>query len=341
MSHHHGRVIAVPLMLFGLLAGCAQALPIVEHDPSLEFVELGNYRFHDRTVGDKKLPPVVVVHGGPGGDSKYLYPLEGLPRNHHVIFYDQRGTGLSPRVDKQALTLESSLDDLHSIVSHYGGSAQVKLIGHSWGAMLVVGYLGRHPERVSHAVVVEPGILNLVSAVEFVRRFKASQSIWDALPLAKYILLSPLVSNIDGHERFDYVITRLMNRAKPGGPYQREGEAMPADAFARAGYAVFDNMLKPVLNRPESFTQDLTKGVAAYEGKLLMLSSQCSFIGYQYQQALHMPSMPTQTVHMQAMAMGHNLLTLNPAWSVAVADELFSVRPPVMLSYQWALRRAA
>ena len=310
-------------VLFGLFAGCSQVRPTVENDPSLKFVELGNYRFHVQTFGDKQLPPVIVVHGGPGGDSKYLHALQGLSSNHHVIFYDQRGTGLSPRVDKKSLTLQSSLDDLHSIVSHYGGIGQVKLIGHSWGAMLAVGYLSKHPERVSHAVVVEPGILNPVSAVEFVRRFKASQSIWDALPLAKYILLTPLVSNVDGHERFDFVMTRLMNRSKPGGPYQCEGEAMPTDAFERAGYAAFDNMLKPVLNHPESFSQDLTDGVAAYKGKLLMLSSECSFIGYKYQQQFHMPSMPAQTVHVQAVAMGHNMLTLNPAWSVAVVERFF------------------
>jgi proline iminopeptidase len=323
MPYRYGLLIAVPLLLFGLFAGCAQVPPTVENDPSLEFVELGHYRFHVRTFGDKQLPPVIVVHGGPGGDSKYLYPLQGLSKNHHVIFYDQRGTGLSPRVDKKSLTLESSLDDLHSIVSHYGGTGQVKLIGHSWGAMLVVGYLGQHPDRVSHAAVVEPGILNSVSAVEFVRRFKASQSIWDALPLAKYILRTPFVSNVDGHERFDYVMTRLMNRAKPGGPYQCEGEAMPADAFERAGHAAFDNMLKPVLDHPESFSQDLTNGVAAYKGKLLMLSSECSFIGYEYQQQFHLPSMPAQTVHVQAVAMGHNMLTLNPAWSVAVVEKFF------------------
>jgi proline iminopeptidase len=321
MSYRITLVTAASFSVFGLLAGCAWVPPTVEYDPSLEFVELGSYRFHVRTFGDKRLPPVIVVHGGPGGDSKYLYPLRGLAKHHHVIFYDQRGTGLSPRVDKELLTLQSSLEDLHRIVSHYGGGGPVKLIGHSWGAMLVIGYLGKHPERVSHAVAVEPGILNPASAVAFVSRFKASQSIWDALPLLKYILLTPFVQTRDGHERFDYVMTRLMNRSKPGGPYQCAGEAMPANAFERAGYAAFDNMLKPLLKHPEIFAQDLTQGIAAYKGKLLMLSSECSFIGYRYQQELHMSSMPAQTVHVQATAMGHNMLTLNAAWSVAVVDE--------------------
>ena len=33
--------------------------------------------------------------------------------------------------------------------------------------------------------------------------------------------------------------------------------------------------------------------------------------------------MPAQTLHLQAKAMGHNVLTLNPAWSVAVIADFF------------------
>jgi pimeloyl-ACP methyl ester carboxylesterase len=156
--------------------GFAWVTPTVEFDPSLAFVELRGYRFHVRTFGDETRPPLIVVVGGPGGDSKYLAPLQALSKGNYVILYDQRGTGLSPRVKKDTLTLESSLDDLHAIVGHYGARGPVKLIGHSWGTMLVVGYLGRHPERLSHAVVVEPGILNSRAAKEFVQRFKAQVS---------------------------------------------------------------------------------------------------------------------------------------------------------------------
>lgn len=215
---------------------------------------------------------------------------------------------------------------MHNIVCHYAGHGRVKLIGHSWGAMLVVGYLGMHPERVSHAVAVEPGILGPISAKEFVRSLKASQTLWDAVPLMKYILQSLFVSSKDGHERFDYVMTRLMNQAKPGGPYQCEGQSMPPDAFERAGYAAFSTMLKPVLKNPESFTWDLTRNVNKYKGKLLMLSSECSFIGYTFQQKYHIPVLPAQTIHREARAMGHNMLTLNPVWSVSVIGDFFGNR---------------
>jgi proline iminopeptidase len=313
--------MSLPLLAF--FVGCTSVAATVENDASLQFVELQGYKFHVRTFGDKTRPPIVVVHGGPGGDSKYLYPIQDLSKSYYVIYYDQRGTGLSPRVEKETLTLESSLDDLHKIVTHYGAGGPVRLIGHSWGAMLVVAYLGRQPEQVSHAVVVEPGLLNPTSAREFVRRFKASQSLRDALPLLKYILLAAFVSSRDGDERFDYVMTRLMNRAKSGGPYQCVGESMPPNSFERAGYAAFANMLKPVLDHPENFAQDLTNNVAAYPGKLLMVSSECSFIGYEFQQEFHVPSMPVQTVHLEAKAMGHNMLTLNAPWSVSIISNFF------------------
>ena len=43
-----------------------------------------------------------------------------------------------------------------------------------------------------------------------------------------------------------------------------------------------------------------------------------------FQQEFHIPSLPPQTVHLEAKAMGHNMLTLNSAWSVAVIGEFFS-----------------
>ena len=121
MSCRKELLTAMTISFMGFFAGCTSVPTTVENDPSLEFVELQGYKFHVRTYGDKNMPPVIVVHGGPGGDSKYLYPIQDLARNQYVIFYDQRGTGLSPRINKETLTLESSLEDLHKLVSHYGG----------------------------------------------------------------------------------------------------------------------------------------------------------------------------------------------------------------------------
>lgn len=96
-SSKNRLMTALSFSLLGFLAGCTSVPPTVEHDPALEFVELAGYRFHVRTYGDKSLPPVIVVHGGPGGDSNDLYPMQDLARSNYLIFYDQRGSGLSSR----------------------------------------------------------------------------------------------------------------------------------------------------------------------------------------------------------------------------------------------------
>lgn len=301
--------------------------PTVEHDPSLPFTEIDGYRFHTRTFGDATAPVVIVVHGGPGGDLRYLLPMQALARHFFVVFYDQRGTGLSPRVGKEQLTLEQSLQDLQAIIGYFGKGRPVRLLGHSWGAMLVLACLGREPDAVSHAVAVEPGMLTPATAREFVERLKASQTVRDALPMLAYVLQSLLVRQRDGRERFDYVMTRMMNRNKPGGPYQCEGQAMPPDAFARAGFDAFKAMLKPVFDRPERFQVDLTAGLERYRGRLLMLSSACSFIGFRYQQQFHLPLLPPQTEHIEARGMGHNLLTMNGSWSADAIARFLSDGP--------------
>ena len=72
----NGILTAMSISLLAIFAGCTSVPATVENDPSLEFIELQGYKFHVQTYGDKSLAPVIVVHGGPGGDSKYLYRFQ-------------------------------------------------------------------------------------------------------------------------------------------------------------------------------------------------------------------------------------------------------------------------
>lgn len=316
------RILFLLPLIMGITS-CVQVPRTIQFDKTLSYTEIDGYKFHTEVFGNVESAPIVVVHGGPGGDYEYLKPLKRLSQNYRVIFYDQRGNGLSPRVDKEGLTLEKNLDDLHSIVQHFSGEGKVKLIGHSWGGMLVAGYLSAHPEKVSQAVIVEPGMLNSESAKAFVAAMKESQSISDMLALAGYITVYPFVSKNDGHEGFDYVMTKILNRNKPGAPYQCEGESMPPNIFKRGGYEAFNNMLKPVMDDPNSFTYDLTEGIFNYDGEIMLISSECSQFGYEFQKKYHIPKLPRQTIHVNARNMGHNMLTLNPEWSLNTIGEFF------------------
>ena len=132
----------------------------VERDRSLPRVELNGYPFHAETFGDPNRPVLIVIHGGPGADYRYLYALKALADEHLVVFYDQRGTGLSPRVPAEQITLQVFLDDLDAFVNAFGKGRPVHLVGHSWGAMLASAYAGAHPHKVAKLVLAEPAFLD-------------------------------------------------------------------------------------------------------------------------------------------------------------------------------------
>jgi proline iminopeptidase len=265
------------------------------------------------TFGSDDATPLIVVHGGPGLDYQYLKPLKELSNDYRVIFYDQRGTGLSPRVDKNFITIEQNLDDLNSIVQHFSNGKKVKLIGHSWGATLVVGYLSKHPEMVSQAVIVEPFILYPGPPVkEWVEKFKGASnmgSIWD---IVKNIVYYPFVTKEDGQEGYEYVGTKISGKTEPGPPYNCPGQDLPPSTFKRMGYAVYNTILKPVMDNPGSMRYDFTNGILGYHGDLMLMSGECSILGPTYQEKYAIPKLPPQTIHIKAENMGHHMITLNP-----------------------------
>ena len=196
--------------------------------------------------------------------------LQDLSDEYRVVFYDQRGTGLSPRENAEGHSIDLFLKELDGIVDAFRGNGQVRLIGHSWGGMLATAYIARHGEKVSQAVIMEPGILNATSARVFFRELKESQSIWTMVKASPYFVASLFVAREDGHEPKDYVMTKIMGLGK-GKPYQCEGEGLPAGAFTRGGYASIDALMMPFLKHPEQFTYDLAAGVENYPGPVLLL----------------------------------------------------------------------
>lgn len=158
-----GGVVGVGLVGFvaSYLAESGQYLvpATTVDDPSLPSRSIGGYRYHLEVFGLPTQPVVIALHGGPGADYRYLLPLKPLSEEYQVVFYDQRGSGLSPRVSDDQLTFEQSVDDLHGITQALSPHRPVRLIGHGYGAMLAAAYVDRHADRVSHAVLAEPEFL--------------------------------------------------------------------------------------------------------------------------------------------------------------------------------------
>jgi proline iminopeptidase len=128
----------------------SSALPSVRSS----FIGEGSSRLYVRELG--RGLPIVVVHGGPDFDHEYLLPdLDRLAAQFHLVYYDQRGRGRSFSGQVDGITMASETDDLDR-VREWTNHASTALLGHSWGALLALEYTIRHPERVSHLILVNP-----------------------------------------------------------------------------------------------------------------------------------------------------------------------------------------
>jgi proline iminopeptidase len=67
---------------------------------------------------------------------------------------------------------------------------------------------------------------------------------------------------------------------------------------------------------PSLWDRDLAAGMESFPGRVLLLSSECSFIGYEYQERLHRARLPASAEHIRLPAAGHNMFTLHPAAAI-------------------------
>ena len=103
--------------------------------------------------------PIVILAGGPGLNAVYLKPvIDSLSYHYKCIVLDQRGTGKSilNKVDSTALTMANYVNDIEALRKHLK-LAQIKIIGHSWGAMLAMEYASRKPDNISSLILLNPG----------------------------------------------------------------------------------------------------------------------------------------------------------------------------------------
>ncbi len=171
-----GVFIVTVLCLFFATSGQYTVAKTVLDDPSLPQIEINGVRLHAETYGDPSNPVIIVLHGGPGGDYRSQLGAKSLADTNFVVFYDQRGAGLSERVPAEALTVPTYLAELDAIIDRYSPERPVTLLGHSWGAMLATAYLGTAPDKVARAVLLEPGFFTGEEAEEWMVHAKRYMS---------------------------------------------------------------------------------------------------------------------------------------------------------------------
>lgn len=96
---------------------------------------------------------MLFVHGGPGSQCKDKHKTNFNPHQHHVIFFDQRGSGQSiPYGSLEHNTTADLIEDINKVLKHYKLDKAV-LVGGSWGSALSLAYALAHPQRVQAMVL--------------------------------------------------------------------------------------------------------------------------------------------------------------------------------------------
>ena len=146
-------------------------------DPTAQLVEVDDgTRLRTWTTGTRGvLPPVVLLHGGPGLWD-YLEPVAGMVEHLTVVHrFDQRGCGGSDPSDEQ--TVARHVADIDALRRHFGYE-QWTVVGHSFGATLAFRYAVTHRESTAamgHLSGVGVGDWRTRYAEERQRRMTAHQ----------------------------------------------------------------------------------------------------------------------------------------------------------------------
>lgn len=119
----------------------------------------------------KKMPSVVVLHGGPGIGHNYLLPqMAKLGHFSSTLFYDQRGTGQSSSsLDTwQSNPFQTYVHDLDQLRQTLG-LEKITLLAHSWGGMLASLYALAYPEHVDRIIYLNTVPLSSENYLAFVK----------------------------------------------------------------------------------------------------------------------------------------------------------------------------
>jgi len=99
--------------------------------------------------------PFLVMHGGLGVDHSYFRPaLDPLGDDIELIFYDHRGHGRSGRPSIDTISFEKLADDADALRNNLS-QKKIGIIGHSAGGWVALNYAIRHPDNISHLILID------------------------------------------------------------------------------------------------------------------------------------------------------------------------------------------
>ena len=238
----------------------------VTEDGTIPSILINGVSLHAEAYGDSSDPMLVVLHGGPGADYRSQLNYKAIAdEGMYVIFYDQRGSGLSERLGPEYYAeVQVFVDELAGVIEHYKSvdTQKVILAGHSWGAMLATAYINQNPEKVDGAILAEPGGFTWEQTEGYIGRSRklvlASETTND------FVYQDQILTGAD-HNTLDYKFALSTS----GDVLTGDVEAPP---YWRYGAVCQSTSINLAIDNPEQL--DFTTNLAAYDHKVLFAYSE-------------------------------------------------------------------
>jgi pimeloyl-ACP methyl ester carboxylesterase len=116
-----------------------------------------HYRDWLPDASDGSRDEMVLAHGLSSSSHVWDLVAPSLAERYRVVAVDQRGHGESDQPD-DGYEFPSIVADLHGLLSAARVRLPAVLVGHSWGASVVLRYAAEHPEAVAGLALVDGGI---------------------------------------------------------------------------------------------------------------------------------------------------------------------------------------
>ena len=148
-----------------LLPGAARADPILRPflppipAPDREaMVPVEGGRIYVRVNGrlDGPRPPILMIHGGPGGTHAAFLNMLPLADERAVILYDQLDSGRSDNPNDPANWRVARFVDEVDAIRRALGLSRLHVLGASWGGTIALEYAARRPAGLASTILESP-----------------------------------------------------------------------------------------------------------------------------------------------------------------------------------------
>ncbi len=123
--------------------------------PPGELVDIGGFKLHIHSTGEKNNKPTLVIEAGAGAPGEYYHWLsEGLKDSIRVVRYDRAGIGYS-ELGSTTSDPETAARELHKLLELAGESPPYIMAGHSYGGHYIRIFTQLYGDEVAAMVFLD------------------------------------------------------------------------------------------------------------------------------------------------------------------------------------------